>query len=127
MNLLEKERTINILLIEDSLAVQQTLDEWIKEEIPQAVNRFAVNCEEALLRLFEKVPDIVILELSLPDGSGMDLLRTIRSQFPSVKTIIFTNTSEETYRKNCTNLGVNYFLDKTFDFSKLSNCINSLF
>ena len=127
MNILEKEKSIHILFIEDSLAVQRTLDEWIKEEIPQAINRFAMNCEEALSQLFEKVPDIVILELSLPDGSGMDLLRTIRSQFPKVKTIIFTNTTEETYRKNCTNLGVNYFLDKTFDFSKLSNCINSLF
>ena len=126
MEILTKEKNINILLIEDSLAVQRTLDEWIKDEIPNAINRFAVNCEEALLRLFEKAPDVVILELSLPDGSGMDLLRTIRSQFPAVKTIIFTNTTEDNYRKNCTLLGVDYFLDKTFDFSKLSTCINSL-
>lgn len=127
MEIQAKEKNIDILLIEDSLAVQRTLDEWIRDEIPNAINRFALNCEEALLRLFEKAPDLVILELSLPDGSGMDLLRTIRRQFPEVKTIIFTNTTEEHYRKNCSLLGVDHFLDKTFDFSKLSHCINSLF
>ena len=123
----QKTNQINLLFVEDSKAVQHTLNEWINEEIPDAINNFVNTCGDALNALYKKVPDIIILELSFRDGSGIDLLRTIRKQFPQIKTIVFTNTSDDSYRKICSQLGVNYFLDKTFDFGKLAQCINSLF
>lgn len=122
----EEPKQIQLLFVEDSKAVQKTLNEWIGEELPEAVNTFVGSCQDALNAIFQKIPDVVILELSLRDGSGIDLLRTIRKQFAEIKTIVFTNTTEDSYRNICSKLGVNYFLDKTFDFGKLPQCIHQL-
>ena len=99
----EEPKQIQLLFVEDSKAVQKTLNEWIGEELPEAVNTFVGSCQDALNAIFQKIPDVVILELSLRDGSGIDLLRTIRKQFAEIKTIVFTNTTEDSYRNICSN------------------------
>ena len=47
--------------------------------------------ELALEQLQLQQPDLILLDISLPDGNGIDLLRMIRSLYPDTKSIIVTN------------------------------------
>jgi len=89
--------TIRILLIDDHALVRDGLRRIIEEE-----SRFVVVGEAATgaegLRLALSGPcDVVVLDLSLPDRSGLEILKTIRSARPLVPVLVVTMHGEEEY------------------------------
>ena len=70
-------------------------------------------------RLQRLLPDTVILDIRLPDDSGIQLLRQIKSGYPGIKVIMLTNYDLQQYRRQCLRLGADYFLNKTQEFEKM--------
>lgn len=64
-------------------------------------------------------PDLVILDIHLRDGNGIDLLREVKKTMPGTAVMMLTNYPEEDYRKKCFELGAEYFLDKSIEFEKV--------
>lgn len=71
-------------------------------------------------------PDLVILDLTLASGSGMEVLHQIKLKGFSVRIIVLTNYAYPQYRKKCMALGADYFLDKSLDLEILSELLTSL-
>jgi len=82
--------------------------------------------ELALEQLQLQQPDLILLDISLPDGNGIDLLRMIRSLYPDTKSIIVTNHATEYYKDLCISLGAFSFLDKSKDFELIPVFISNL-
>ncbi len=57
-------------------------------------------------------PDVVILDIRLGDGSGIDLLKELKLQPDCPKIIMFTNFAIPQYKERCLEFGADYFLDK---------------
>lgn len=76
--------------------------------------------------LEETPPDIVVLDLNLPDGHGLDLLREIRKKGPAPVVVVFTNHAEPAYRRACTKAGADFFFDKSTEFSKVAEVIATI-
>jgi len=74
---------------------------------------------EARPLLASKSPDIVLLDINLPDINGVELLRYIKKDFPSIIVIMLSNQSGEFYRSRCKALGANYFVDKSTEFDQV--------
>jgi DNA-binding NarL/FixJ family response regulator len=71
-------------------------------------------------RIFEQQkPDVVLLDISMPGKSGMDLLRQFKTSYNQCQVIMLTNHADEFYRDRCYDLGADYFLDKSYDFVKV--------
>ena len=68
-------------------------------------------------------PDLVILDLTLSSGNGMDVLHQIKLQNFSGKVIVLTNYAYPQYQKKCMALGANYFLDKSLDLEILGELL----
>lgn len=72
-------------------------------------------------------PDVVVLDIQLQDAvpsmNGITLLAMVKLNFPHIKVIMLTNSSEEIYKNRCTALGVNYFFDKSNEFEKVPAAI----
>jgi DNA-binding NarL/FixJ family response regulator len=64
-------------------------------------------------------PDIVLLDINLPDGSGISLIGELKRRWPQICIIMLTNSSNEFYRNKCAELGAEFFLDKTTDFPRI--------
>jgi CheY-like chemotaxis protein len=62
-------------------------------------------------------PDVVLLDINLPDRSGIQLLKELRANADYRKVIMLTNYSYDYYRHQCRELGVEHFLDKSNDFN----------
>ncbi len=84
----------------------------------------AFNCLEALELFSSFEPEIVILDIALPDGSGIDLLRKFKEYNPSVTVIIFTNYSTSEFKKSCMDLCARNFIDKSDLFSLINTLIS---
>lgn len=64
-------------------------------------------------------PDALILDLEMPGGSGLDVLRAVRQELPALLVLVCTNYPYQQYRKECLEAGANYFLDKSMEFDKI--------
>jgi len=92
-----EQGTVRIVLIDDHALVREGLRRIVEEE-----PRFVVAGEAATgaegLRLALYAPcDVVVLDLSLPDRSGLEILKTIRSARPAVPVLVVTMHGEEEY------------------------------
>lgn len=83
----------------------------------------ALTAENLIKKL---IPDVVILDVHLNDGSGIEILKQIKKDNPSTIVIIFTNRSEPDYRKVCLKEGADYFLDKSIEFEKIIDICKDL-
>jgi DNA-binding NarL/FixJ family response regulator len=81
---------------------------------------------EAKQFLTHLVPDILVLDINLSDGSGIDLLEMAKAQNPETVVIMLTNQADAYYRKLCNTLGADHFLDKSTDFELIPSIISSL-
>lgn len=64
-------------------------------------------------------PDVLILDLHMPGGSGIEVLKSVKARFPAIKVIVLTSYPTPQHRKHCLELGADYFLDKSSEFAKL--------
>ena len=116
--------SIKVLIVDDSHLLQVRLLNAIKN-IDENMNVFqAYNCQEALDLFSSFSPDTVILDISLPDGSGISLLKEFKKYDPSISVIMFTNYPTDEFKKHCLELGADCFLDKS-NVNELINIIST--
>lgn len=71
-------------------------------------------------------PDVVVLDISMPGGSGIDALAHIRQHCPSTCVIMLTNHSDAPYRERCLAAGAHYFFDKAREFERVSDVLREM-
>jgi two-component system response regulator MprA len=107
----------SLLIVEDDAPLQQFLEEFLKEEgyIVQAVSLGS----QALEVIKQQHPDLVILDLGLPDMQGEDVLRILRKDQPHLSVIILTAKSKVPDIAAGLNLGADDYLAKPFAAEEL--------
>lgn len=81
---------------------------------------------EAVQALRQMRPEIVILDISMPDGSGIDVLESMRRENLSPITIVLTALAFSQYRRRCLQLGARFFFDKSTEFTRVSEVLSRL-
>lgn len=118
-----RDRTV--LLVDDSSLIITHLQGMLNGMTGIGKIVAAGGYEEALVLLSSARPDIAILDINLPDASGIELLRYIKSRYPSTRVIMLSNQSGEFYKARCKALGANYFIDKSTEFDQVPQAIAS--
>ena len=113
-------KPFKLLIVDDSQLLQSRLKKAISEMEISIEIRQAFNCAEAIQLFSDFVPDKVILDIALPDGSGLELLQKFKKEKPSIVQVIFTNYPIDEFRRMCIKMGSNYFIDKS-DLNSLLN------
>lgn len=72
-----------------------------------------------------EVPDVALLDIMLPDGSGLDALKFIREKFPSVSCIMLSALSKEEDKVNGLNMGADDYIAKPFSVLELTARVNA--
>jgi two-component system, NarL family, invasion response regulator UvrY len=85
----------------------------------------ARNGREALALLRNEQCDVLLLDLSLPDMSGLDVLRQIKSHHESVATLVLSAYPENQYGLNVLRAGASGFVSKTADDAELCRAIRA--
>jgi two-component system, NarL family, invasion response regulator UvrY len=86
----------------------------------------ANNCSKAMEMLRSKPYDIVIMDISLPDKSGLDCLEVIKKIYPDVKVLMLSMHSEEAYGMRCLKKGADAYLNKDSDPEEMRLAIRTL-
>jgi YesN/AraC family two-component response regulator len=104
---------MKLLIVDDSDLLQDRLYHAIADADKTICMAQAYSFKEGLVMFSTFEPDKVILDIALPDGSGINLLQIFKKDKPSVKVIIFTNYPTSEFKKSCMELGADHFFDKS--------------
>ena len=122
---MHKQKKI-ILIVDDSVIVIDRLVNLLVELTKDQIIFTCHSYKEAIKAITEKNINVAVLDINLPDGNGIELLRYIKKNKPAVPVIMLTNQYTEFYSKLCLQEGANYFLDKSSGFDTLPEIISSL-
>ena len=117
---------MRVFITDDSKIVVERLHDLLEDVSGLEVVGEAGNVPDAVLSIQKTNPDAVILDLQMPGGSGLDVLREIRREHPEVQVLICTNYPYPQYKDECMAAGANYFLDKSADFDKIPTIFRRL-
>lgn len=117
---------MKVFIADDSRAVVERLADLL-EEVPgvRLVGR-AGDVSGTVRGVHEMNPDALILDLQMPGGSGLDVLRAVRVNHPYLQVLICTNYPYLEYREECLSAGANFFLDKSEEFEKIPAILRKL-
>jgi CheY-like chemotaxis protein len=71
-------------------------------------------------------PDVVILDIRMPGGNGIEVLREVKKMTPAPQVIMLTNFAYAQYRKKCEEAGADFFFDKSTEFEKLPQALEQV-
>lgn len=112
-----------VLLIDDHVVLLEGMSALLNSDPKYRVCGTAKTCEEALQRLGDCGPDIVILDLSLADGNGLDLLKQIRVFEPKLPIIVLSMHDESLYADRAIRSGANGYIMKGESLQKVFEAI----
>lgn len=104
---------IEVIITDDHSLTREGLKARVsKEAIDITVIGEASNAAELATILTHKLPDIVVLDISLPDKNGLEVLKQIKINYPSVKVIVLSMHPEERYALRAYKAGAAGYLSK---------------
>ncbi|MGZ5786937.1 MAG: response regulator [Ramlibacter sp.] len=116
-------RNVNVYLADDS--------EPIRSRVAAMLNACAMNIvgqadtpQACIDGILATQPDVVVLDVQLEGGQGLEVLRAVRPVAPRIAFVVFSNNSGPAYRKRYLAAGAVGFLDKTAEFDQLARAVS---
>jgi DNA-binding response OmpR family regulator len=115
----KKEHTGTILIVDDEPSVREVLESILREEGYRT--DFAENGHEGYEKARDSIPDLILLDVTMPVMDGFEVCRRIRTESPlaQVPIIIITAIDNDEYKSRSIESGANDFLSKPFDIYEL--------
>ena len=108
-----------LLIIDDEEGIANEVKEYFEEENYSVFT--ADNGKDGQALIANEKPDLVLLDLKLPDVSGLVILSMLRSVFPQCKVIVNTGYVDQSLMDQAGELGYESFLSKPFNLIKLKD------
>jgi DNA-binding NarL/FixJ family response regulator len=101
-----------ILIVEDNRFYRHALRDSLKTRFPAVGIDEAGDGKEAMEKANAFCPDLVFMDIRLPDESGLELTRKIRAMYPHISIIILTSYDIPEYEEAAARFGANRFIAK---------------
>jgi DNA-binding NarL/FixJ family response regulator len=116
------KQPVRIFFVEDSVQVRERLEYTAALAGAHSVGH-ADGAEAAIRSILATHPDLVLLDMQLAQGSGLDVLRALRRDAPEIDVYVVSNYTEKPYRDCALRLGARGFFDKTHEFAQVEALI----
>ena len=101
-----------VLIVDDHPVLRAGLRQVLTESDMKVFVGEATNGQELLAKVREQSWDVVVLDISLPDRSGLDLLKQLKSYYPDLPVVVLTMHAEEQYAIRVLRAGASGYLTK---------------
>ncbi len=115
-----------IFLVDDHPLVRQGLARLIEAEPDMTIVGESEDTNAAMSRIDEVQPDVVVVDISLKDGSGIELVKQFKAQHPKVKTLISSMHDELLYAERAMRAGAMGYVNKQEAAEKVVEAIRQV-
>ncbi|MGB8953519.1 MAG: response regulator transcription factor [Candidatus Aminicenantales bacterium] len=119
-------KKLQLFIAEDSELMCSRLVQILSEIDDVEIMGVAFNASDAFHYIRKTCPDVAILDICMPDGNGIDILKKIRECEYSTKVIMFTYYPYPQYKKRCIQWGADYFFDIYTEFEQMLQVVKGL-
>jgi DNA-binding NarL/FixJ family response regulator len=106
-------KVFSVLVIENNEFFRKSFTGILKSYMPTLAIEETGDGTEAIKKIDSKVPDIIFVDIRLPDINGLELTKAIKTKHPETKIGVFSNLDLPEYRLTASKCGADYFLDKS--------------
>lgn len=117
---------MRVLLADDSLVVRERLAGLLREVSGVSIVAQTHDVPGTLEAIREHRPAVVILDLNMPGGSGLDVLQWVQTEKFPVTVFVLTNYPILEYEQKARDYGARAFLDKSHEFMKAVELVRQL-
>lgn len=121
-----EKKPITFLIVDDSAVIRRRLVSLLSEIDGVQLLGEAANAVEGAALIRKSRPEVVILDIRMPDRSGIGLLEDIKNDSDLPTIIILTNYPYAAYQKRCMELGASYFFDKSTEFTEVEKVVREI-
>lgn len=118
------DKKMKILVVDDEENIRTLLRQVLLD--PKRAILVAEGGQKAIVVFRQERPDITILDLRMPDVSGLDVLKEIRAMDPSATVIVYSGLLGEMFEQQARALGASDFIEKGELLNTLSRVVNPL-
>lgn len=104
---------IRVLLVDDHPAIRDAVAGSVQKKMDLELVGTAEAAEEALELIRQTPTDVAIVDLSLPDAHGLDLVQNLVVQFPDLRVIVFSMYDEDVYAERAVRAGAKGYVMKS--------------
>lgn len=113
----------SILIVDDEKLIRWSLRQKLESWNYQVAE--ASDVKEALNKFYSEAPDLVTLDMKLPDGNGIDFLKKIKESHANLPVIVITAFGVVDVAVQALKLGAYDFIEKPINFEKLGNAVRN--
>jgi len=113
----------SVFLVDDHPSIRKAINDAVERKIDLEIVGEAEQLDGTLDQIEEADPDVVIIDISLPDGHGLDLIQALSQAQPTVTTIVFSMYDEAVYAERALRAGASGYLMKTEPLTDLVEAI----
>ncbi len=117
---------IEVLIGDDHAAVRRCLRQILTDTADVHVAAEAASAEDVLQAVRERSYDVVLLDINLPGGNGVDLLAQIRSERPETRVLILTVCCADQYAQRSIKAGAAGFMNKESAPDELTEAVRAI-
>lgn len=115
---------IRILIVDDQKTIHKTIESYLETEPELEIVGFAFNGQEAIIKVEELNPDLVLMDIEMPIMNGLETTKIICESFVSTKVLMFTNFDDEQTFKTALQMGAKGYLLKTTPAREIISAIH---
>ncbi len=108
---------IKFLIVDDEPDVVDSVSELFTLRNYNVIT--ATSGTKALEMVKKENPNIIILDIRMPDISGMDVLKEVKKNYPKIRVIMLTGVEDESTKNMAMGLGASGYLTKPYSYSEL--------
>jgi DNA-binding NarL/FixJ family response regulator len=117
---------MKVFVVDDSAVIRKRLKRLLAE-VPQVhVVGEAGDAQIALAAILEQRPDVVLLDIHMHNGNGIDVLQRLKQERVAPAVIILTDYPYPEYRQLCLDAGADFFLVKSTEFEQIVPALQQL-
>jgi DNA-binding NarL/FixJ family response regulator len=117
---------LKVLIVDDSLLLRERLCCSLERIDGIEVAGKACDVQGGIEAFRRLQPDVVVLDLQMPGGTGIDVLEVIKRENPATKVLILTNHPHPQLHTKCQDAGAEWFFDKTEESGRVGEVLTGL-
>lgn len=114
---------IRVMVVDDHFVVRAGVASYIDSQSDMTLVGEAGSCSDALACVGELTPDVVLMDIRMADGSGIDVTRQIRAKYPNIKVVIFTTYADLDLLRDAIDAGASGYVIKRMALKALVDTI----
>ena len=120
------QQKLRIMIADDQELIRESLSIILSQNADMEVTGLAENGAELLSLIKKAPPDIVLMDIRMPELDGVAATHAIKEQWPQVRIIILTTFDDDEYVFNALKYGASVYLLKGVSVAELSNAIRTV-